>query len=259
VLDWWEWLPWDMWDDFPPSIAWGNIATVTVAIAAIVVSAIFNRRTLRLSADQSEQSHKDARGALDLAREQFEQRRRDEVDDKLRVEVATYLSAVNEREQQLGALLKQVTRISDQAQTQRQGDSQPDAADVDRLVNEINMALSDTVSLLYRRIGIQSVVIAMLTTEQGIMKPVNQIQTSVNKQRDGLRGFVGQARDFAKKDADDRAASEQQFAGQAIGLLVIFAATELAIKDATGKLVKYCLRHHLPDQTANPLEPQSDT
>lgn len=39
----------DAWDDFHLSIDWGNVATATVAIAAIIVSARFNVLTLRRS------------------------------------------------------------------------------------------------------------------------------------------------------------------------------------------------------------------
>jgi hypothetical protein len=41
VLDTLDWLlctVWDAWDDFNPSINWGNIATLAVAIAAIIVN-----------------------------------------------------------------------------------------------------------------------------------------------------------------------------------------------------------------------------
>lgn len=52
-----DWVLDDIWDGWNNlSIDWGNVATLTVAVLAIAVSAIFSRRTLRLSANQLEQA-----------------------------------------------------------------------------------------------------------------------------------------------------------------------------------------------------------
>jgi hypothetical protein len=52
-----DWVLDDIWDGWNTrSIDWGNVATLTVAVLAIAVSAMFSRRTLRLSANQLEQA-----------------------------------------------------------------------------------------------------------------------------------------------------------------------------------------------------------
>jgi hypothetical protein len=86
----WGWLlndMWDAWDDFDLSINWGNVATVTVAIAAIIVSSRFNVLTLRRSSAESRR-----RGL------EFQQQRLDARNDKLRSEIAALVGALADRE-----------------------------------------------------------------------------------------------------------------------------------------------------------------
>jgi hypothetical protein len=52
-----DWVLDDIWDGWNTrSIDWKNVATLTVAVLAIAVSAMFSRRTLRLFANQLEQA-----------------------------------------------------------------------------------------------------------------------------------------------------------------------------------------------------------
>jgi septal ring factor EnvC (AmiA/AmiB activator) len=75
------------------SINWGNIATVTVAIVAIIVSARYNLLALRRNANQFEQSQLDKRN------------------DKLREELIALSSAITERKSQFDVVMGRIRQL----------------------------------------------------------------------------------------------------------------------------------------------------
>ncbi|MEE6175629.1 hypothetical protein [Mycobacterium sp. 050134] len=151
---------WDAWDDFHPSIAWGNIATVTVAIAAIVVSARFNVLTLR-SADK-----------------RFQRERLDARDDKLRGELAVLLSAVGEFRSQQDDVYGQLFDFIN-------------TLDFDKLTDEqLQEPASKARSLVFakmgsvrRRINICGITIHILTTNAAITRPVELMREAVRSEQ----------------------------------------------------------------------------
>jgi hypothetical protein len=159
----WDWLLyqiWDMWDDFDLSISWGNIATVTVAIAAIIISAWFNVRTLRSADDRWRQERLDTR------------------DDKLRAELATLLAMVSEleirRNAALGRLFIFMNALNPNQLTDEQL-QQPARQAASMVLTE----LAD----LRKRIHVSGITIHMLTANQDITLPVDLIQRAMDSER----------------------------------------------------------------------------
>jgi hypothetical protein len=147
---------WDMWDDFHLSINWGNIATVTVAIVAIIVSARFNVPTLRRSAAQ------------------FQHQRRDARDDKLRAEVAALLVALGERgTQHNNAFTRLVAFVNALDLENLSDDELQEPARIARTIAYEEMAD------VYRRISMHGMTIHMLTNDRAITGPIEGIQAAL--------------------------------------------------------------------------------
>jgi hypothetical protein len=150
----WDWLlyeMWDVWDDFDLSINWGNIATVAVAIAAIIVSARFNVLTLRRSASQFQRGRQDAR------------------EDKLRAEIAAFFDALGAR-----VALKEI--MDPMADADRDDEASASAAKtqfINRFPNRSEM------SAVYRRIGVQYWAIKVLSHDTTITGLVEQLMSAV--------------------------------------------------------------------------------
>lgn len=103
---------------------WGALATVTVALLALVVSTWFNVRTLRRSSEQ-----------LSQASRQFRQLRDDNLTDKLRVEIAGLLAAMNERDWRIAVAERQMNAIRD-----------PGDTSTERGIAELDLALKAVVA-----------------------------------------------------------------------------------------------------------------
>ncbi|OBA75209.1 hypothetical protein A5641_24520 [Mycobacterium sp. 1554424.7] len=164
MLDWWDWLLSDMWDDwgdFSPSIAWGNVATLTVAIVAIIVSARFNVLTLRRSGSQ------------------FDRQRRDQVIDKLRVEIAEYVSSLYAR-WRLSNLMEPMTRAG------------PDEASFRDAKTKFLQALPDALAVLqdFNRMGMRGLSILMLTNDATIRRLVGSINNEIMAELNDFRAVT---------------------------------------------------------------------
>lgn len=160
MLDWWDWLLWGLWDDwreFHLSIAWGNIATVTVAIAAIIVSARFNVHTMR---------NADAR---------FRQERRDTEVDKLRNEVAAFVTAVTDR-----AIVSTIMEPFANA-------DRTEASAADALTQVAKTFPSPDFRDTVQRIGAHGWTILMLTRDETITRIVGDISVKITEELNDLR------------------------------------------------------------------------
>lgn len=146
--------------------SWGNLATVTVAIAAIIVASRNNKKTLQLSALQFDRGREDTREALRLSASQFHKAREDSRDDKVRAEIASLIDRLGERVSQRQVLLRQVRGLADEQRTQN-------AAAV----------FSEVLAGTYRRIGVHISTILMLTNDTNITQHVNRIGEEVARER----------------------------------------------------------------------------
>jgi hypothetical protein len=139
VIDW-KWTP-----------GWGNLLTVTVAIAAIGVSAWYNRRTLRSTNEKFIQGRVDARN------------------DKLRVEIAGLLDAISERTSKWTVAAHRTSELTPQPLTELSGQSLRAAG------QSLKAAWSELLSGSYTRIGTHALAVEILTDDPGIIAPVRRI------------------------------------------------------------------------------------
>jgi hypothetical protein len=167
---WWDWLlddVWDAWDEFHVAIAWGNIATVTVAIAAIIVSAWFNVRTLRSADDRWRQERLDTR------------------DDKLRAELATLLATVGEllsrHDVLFGRLVRHVNALNLDELTDEQ---------LEEPTRQARSIAFEELADLQRRISTSTITIKMLTANTAVTRPVELMQVALRAEQRAVKSAL---------------------------------------------------------------------
>jgi hypothetical protein len=156
--------------ELPPgwhyTAGWGTLATLIVAILALIssmlfntVAAVFTVVTLRRTAAQFRQGRLDARN------------------DKLRQEIAAYNAAAGERQSQLDIYLHRVGELVRALPAVRT------PAKLEQFRQDLKAAFSETVSDVYRRTGAHSFAINILTDDPGILDHVNSIQGGFAEER----------------------------------------------------------------------------
>lgn len=156
----WDWIT-GWW-----SPGWGNLFTVVVALAAVGVSAWFNRKTLANAQHQFAETRKDART------------------DKLRTEIIAYVAALGERLTQR----RKIVRVLDEW-TRELG--QVDVADLPRVQKNAEAIVAEHTSDVYRRINGHAFAIQMLTDDPEIGWPVTRIQLAIGEEERLARQVVG--------------------------------------------------------------------
>jgi hypothetical protein len=259
---------------------WGNLFTVAVALAAIAYSGRSNQQTLKVARDNLKLSGEalghartNATQSLDLARDQFGLRRREEHNEKIRNEVATLLSAVSEREQLMTALTGKINRLPPQqaatapeqeATAPEQATTAPEQApttprQINRIAQEINLAISESLGPLGTRVERQALVIRMLTKDSAILDPVKAIQEAIKKQRKEFKKITDAAIRLAKteEDTQERKTATGQFIWAALGMVFIIGATELALKQNSDVLIEHCVNTLNADDQPQAEPPQA--
>lgn len=148
----WQWTP-----------AWGNLATVTVAIVAIAVSAWFNRRTLRRAAAQ------------------FSQQRRDDLNEALRKEIADLSSAVTARVYQAYVMLKQLDELIKSLEAE--ADSLSDDEIRERGLSGGRALLAQHILPVYNDIDRHATTVRMLTHDQEITGHAERITKAAKEEQ----------------------------------------------------------------------------
>jgi hypothetical protein len=124
--------------------AWASLATVAVALIAVVVSVWFSTKTLRRAINQ------------------FEQRRVDARTDKLRSEIIDLITALSERPSSSDAIINRIAALG------KQNRSGPSPASTDRITREAKAVVSEGLSGTYRRIYGHAIAIMMLTDDDAV-------------------------------------------------------------------------------------------
>lgn len=142
---------------------WGNLFTVAVAVAAILVSAYYNKR------------------ALDRTNLHFEQARDDARDDRLRAEIAAFLVATDEL-----SITERTyrARLEELESAHRRSDTSPTTKELQRLVDE-------TIGAAYSQVAVRAFSILMLTNDTRIAAPVHQIDSAASDALAHLRNVAG--------------------------------------------------------------------
>ncbi|UXA05707.1 hypothetical protein KXD96_22805 [Mycobacterium sp. SMC-2] len=177
VIDW-QWTP-----------GWGNLFTVMVAVAAIAVSAWYNRRTLR------------------GANEKFVQGRIDARNDKLRAELAAYLSDLDECRLQSRKLGKFMRELIDAPYQLSQAEAQPwqqnaqlVAEKFEQYREQSEAAYLETVWDVYRRLAVRDFTLMMLTSDKGILEPTHEIYKLIEEDRRDFESLIAAREKMSPSD-----------------------------------------------------------
>lgn len=184
---------------------WGNLFTVGVAAAALVVSARHNRRTLQ------------------RAEQQFKQNRLDARTDKLRNAIAELLLALGDR-----TPMEMLYKVKLEEARQTTGSSKPS-------IQLHQSIIEETIGGVYNRISMHSFAIRMLTNNAKITAPVHRIEQSVARRLEVIRDAAGLGTKGTPVDALK--------AIQTVASLTSMDELERAIAQDTKLLTKYCLEH----------------
>lgn len=206
---------WSAWADFDLSIDWGNVATVMVAIAAIIVSSRFNVLTLRRNASQ------------------FDQQRRDQVTDKLRVEIAEYVNALYER-WSLSTMMEPMLEAG------------PDEESFRAAKTVFLRELPDGLAVRqdFNRMGMRGLSILMLTTDATIRRLVGSINDEVQAELNDFRTVSTLFRDTtdsgsrlaenARSQRSERERRENSVYNQS-NELILYCVVNFARSNASGQ------------------------
>jgi hypothetical protein len=169
---------------------WGNLGTITVAVLAIVSSALYNRRTLR-------QSRTIADTTLALTRQQ----RADSRGDVLRTELARWLILVDQIEQTCAELLRRILN----APVDENG--QPlDADQIHARLRELTSVVRQELSELLTTYQTQRLQIHMLDSDPTVLTNIHFITEAINGKRQLLFGLI----DMLHQNANMTTEEQQQ-------------------------------------------------
>jgi hypothetical protein len=160
--------------EFPPSgwhytQGWGALATVTVAILALMATTFFNIVTTSFTVV-----------ALFRTSRQFQQSRLDARNDALRVEINGLLDAISEREIRWTMATQRVSDLMPQPLTKLDDESLKAAG------TSLKAALTELLSGTYTRMGTHVIAIEILTDDPGILARVSQINQRGGAERELL-------------------------------------------------------------------------
>lgn len=170
VWDWvmaWHWTP-----------GWGNLSTVLVAVAAIVVSAWYNRRTLRNANTIFNQGRIDANAM-------FNQGRIDARNAEFREEIAGLMSASGESKYQQIVFLKKFRES-----TSELDDKTPEQRDA--LMRTLKADFSEVLGDAYNRIGVHmiSAKLLLLNDDQTILGHLKEIEDLSDAQQEYIDSLI---------------------------------------------------------------------
>ncbi len=147
---------------------WGALGTVSVAVLAVGVNILTNRRTLRAS-----------QNSLNTSIAQFRQVREDTRVDKLRIEVIGLINALAERKTRLDVA---INRIDQAIGTIERTDNL--ASDLVRVDRSMRAIMASEYWDVYGRCSAHATAIRLLTNDDAILKLVNEIQINIARERE---------------------------------------------------------------------------
>jgi hypothetical protein len=196
---WWD-LWWNhllrMWHDWHYTQGWGSLGTITVAVLAIISSALYNRRTLR-------QARAIGDNTLALARQQ----RADTRGDVLRTELSRWLTVVSEIERSCAELLRRTREIN----LQRDENDALDAAEIYRRARELKSAVRQELSEALTNYDTQRTQIQMLTADEIIATNIHLITQAMIGKIQNLNKLIDTLLFHANRTPDEQQREHQNF------------------------------------------------
>ncbi|MCA2245951.1 hypothetical protein JF781_26970 [Mycobacterium sp. WUMAC-067] len=176
---WWD-LWWNhllrMWHDWHYTEGWGSFGTITVAVLAIISSALYNRRTLR-------QAREVANATLALTRQQ----RADSRGDVLRQELARWLILVSQIEHTCAELLRRI--LNTNLQNDENGDPLDDA-EIKHRANTLRLSVRQGLSELITNYDTQRLQIHMLDSSETLLGSIHLITQAIVGKRQILNNLI---------------------------------------------------------------------
>lgn len=185
--------------DWHYTLAWGNLGTIIVAVLAIIVSALYNRRTLR-------QSRAIADDTLALTRRQ----RADTRGDVLRTELARWLTVVSEIERTFVELFRRTWETNLQKD---ENDNPLDAVQIYQTVGELKAAISQELSEPLTSYDTQRTQIQMLTADETVLTNIHFITQSIIGKRQNLNKLIDALHANAIRTPDEQQREQRDFFG----------------------------------------------
>lgn len=220
VIGWpvaWAWLT-GWWTP-----GWGNLFTVLVAAAAIAVSAWFNRKT------------------LENARLQFAQTRSDTDNANLRNEVAKFLDIAGERAGELGLFHQQIPDYSQNKISDL--DTRAVKELRERYAREIRALINIGFGPVAARVGVQQLVILMLTDDPQTIKATSAIAGAIKEEQQILLAIADLVDEIAEgsdgQDVPPLNAQREQMTAK-------FRKQELIITEQHTALLAHLLQQRHP-------------
>ncbi len=145
---------------------WASLATVAVALIAVVVSVWFSTKTLRRAINQLEQRRVDART------------------DKLRSEIIDLITALSERPSPSDAIINRIAALANKI------DPTHPWASTDQITIEAKSVVSEGLSRTYRRIYGHAIAIMMLTDDEAVADPVRRITKAADEELEAFEAAI---------------------------------------------------------------------
>jgi hypothetical protein len=186
----------DMWHhllrllhDWHYTPGWGSLGTITVAVLAIILSALYNRRTLRQS-----RAIADATLALNT------QQRADSRGGVLRQELARWLTLVSEIEWLCGDLLRRIREMN----IPRDANDTLDDAEISRRARALRSAVGQELSTPLTNYDTQRTQIHMLTADEIIVTNMHFITQAIIGKRQILINLIDTVQIHANRTPDEQ-------------------------------------------------------
>lgn len=187
---WWDlwWAPllhvWRDWH-WHYTEGWGSLGTITVAILAIIVSALYNRRTLALATQQ----RTDTRG------------------DVLRTELAAWLTLVGEIEWTCADLLRRIRQMT----VKTDENDTLDDAEVIRRARKLKSSVRQELSEPLRNYNTQLAQIQMLTADEIIVTNIHFITQAMTGKTQLLDRWIDMVINHANRTPEEQQQRRQNY------------------------------------------------
>ena len=207
---------------------WGALATVIVAVIAVLVSIYTNKKTLDASAVQFEKSQRHAQNTLNTSIAQFRQLREDTRVDKLRIEIIGLINALAERTTRLDIAVNRIDEALDRIA--KIDFTEVGAPDLDRADRAMRASMAEEFWEVYARVTAHAFAIRLLTTDASILRIVNDIQEAIALEREHYEFAVIRGEIHKRDKADIDASQLDDQLRDAAKALLVYSLKNLVVR-----------------------------
>jgi hypothetical protein len=200
---------------------WGSLGTITLAVIAVAVNLLTNKRALRASGVQFAKSQEHAQASLETSIAQFERVREEARTDKLRIELISLIDALSERTVKLDVAIGQIDEVVEEIASE--------VKDLDDRFDRVDKAMRRIMGAeywgVYPRISGHAFAIRLLTTDHDLWQILNRLQVVIAEEREHYERVV-MARQLRRRREEEHARAVEM---------------DLEIREIATQLTKYGL------------------